>query len=122
MPTFEGKNILEVWDFRLSTAVPQIINSGRTWVVRIYPKQAKEYNPQRPNEMQKPLKEYDTGIATEQGDTHDPVKIAKCYEWLYTVRDDYSRPDIEKLKPLVQAVRDAEAALSAALYDEGSPE
>lgn len=114
--TFEGKNINEVWDFRLSTAVPVILNSGETWIVQIHSKDNPDYDPNTPEAIAAPLEEYDTGIPCEVGDAQDPVKVAKCYEWLHSVRDKYARPDIEELKPLVKKVREAEAVLAAKLY------
>lgn len=122
MPEFQGLNILEVWDFRLSTAVPVIDNSGPEWVVKIYLKQGPDFNPARPNQVTKPIREYRTGIMSEPGDALDAEKVAKCYEWLYTQRNDFARADIEILRPLVQALRDAEAALALKQYEEGSPE
>ncbi len=89
---FAGVNILEVWDYRLSTAKPDIYNSGKTWRVEINSKSG---------DINEPLEVHDTGILVEHGDAYDSEKIKKCFEWLLTVRDKYALPNIEELKPKV---------------------
>ena len=92
---FNGVDMREVWDYRLSTAVPTIYRQG-TWQVAIESK-----GPAR-----EPLEVYDTGIPVEPGDIHDREKIAVCFEWLYKQRDKYALPDIEERKPIVRALRE----------------
>jgi hypothetical protein len=103
---FAGKDIKEVWDYRLSNACPFIERKG-TWVVHICAKSNKDFNG---NEYSKPLESHDTGIKTEINDANDYKKVAKCYEWLYSVRDKYSLPDIAKRKPLVSKINAANKA------------
>ncbi len=97
-----GRNIREVWDFRLSTASPLIDRRGGTWVVQIW---ANEGSPQ-------PLEEYDTGMPVEVNDQFDTKKLTVCYKWLLTVRDKYALPDIEERKPLVAQINAANAQLA----------
>jgi len=106
---FEGKDIKEVWDYRLSKACP-VIERGETWVVNIYSKSNKDFNG---NHVIEPLESYDTGIKSEPFDAQDTKKVARCYEWLYKVRDNYSLPDIEKRKPLVAKINAANKAAAA---------
>lgn len=103
---FQGLNIKEVWNFRLSSAVPVIDRSSGTWVVYIYSKN----NPD--DEVAEPLASHDTGIEAVDGDQHDTAKIIPCFEWLYSVRDDYSLENIEELKPHVAKIEAANKALS----------
>lgn len=102
MKKFEGKDLKEVWNYRLSVACPFIDRRGKTWVVHICANQKSDY----------PLESYDTGIPVEEGDVNDRTKIIKCYEWLYKVRSKYSLPDIEERKPLVAKMEAAEKALA----------
>lgn len=94
MSEIQGLDIKEVWDYRLSTAVPTIYNQGKTWVVAIHSK----------GESNDPLETHDTGVSTEKGDTYDTDKVKVCFEWLKSVRDKYSLPDIEERKPLVAKI------------------
>lgn len=122
MPEIQGKNILEVWDYRLSEAVPQLNRSGATWVAEVWPKHAPDYDPERPETLAAPLETYDTKIPVVEGDAHDPAKIAECYAWLRSVRDKYSRPDIDARKTVVAKFRahiDAAHTLNAQLHAEG---
>lgn len=109
---FQGVDIKEVWDFRLSTAVPAIHNGGGTWVVEIWSKINPDYDPTDPSTLAKPLEIFDTGIVTTEGDEHDAEKYKVCYEWLYSVRDKYSLPAIEEMKPHVAKINAANAALA----------
>jgi hypothetical protein len=110
---FEGVDIKEVWNFRLSTAVPQINRDGGTWVVAIYAKSNPDYvEGGKPAE---PLEVHDTGIPSEPGDHHDVDKVKKCFEWLYSVRDKYALPEIEELKPAVAKIELANSKLVEAL-------
>ena len=112
MPEIKGVSIDEVWDYRLSNATPLIDRRGGTWVVQIWAKDNPDYDPSDPATLAKPLVEHDTGLKAEHGDQFDAAKIAVCYEWLLTVRDQYSRDDIEELKPLVAQINSVNAALA----------
>lgn len=111
MKEFQGVDIKEVWDYRLSNAVPQIVRK-ETWIVEVWNKENTPCNPEDPSTFAKPLETYDTGIMVEAGDEHDTSKIKMCYTWLMSVRDKYSRPDIEELKPIVKKINDANAELA----------
>lgn len=102
MPELKGVNIKEVWDYRLSTAVPTIYNSGKTWSVMINAKDNGDL-----------LAVYDTKIPCEHGDAYDHKKVKGCYEWLLTVHDMYSRDNIEELKPIVAKINALNAELAA---------
>jgi cytochrome oxidase Cu insertion factor (SCO1/SenC/PrrC family) len=112
MKKFEGKNIREVWDFRLSKATPVIDRRTGTWVVHIYSKVNPDYDPKKPETLAKPLESHDTKIPAVTGDEHDVEKVKKCYKWLYSVRDKYSLPEIEKMKPEVAKINAANAKLA----------
>ena len=103
MSEIRGENILEVWDYRLSTAVPLIDRRDGTWVVAVYAKN---------NNTGEPVESYNTGIESVDGDEYDREKVTVCYEWLLTVRDRYSLPDIEGLKPLASRANQLQAELS----------
>jgi len=109
---FEGVNIREVWDYRLSTAVPQIDRRAGTWVVKIFAKSNPDYDPSKPETMAKPLEVHDTGIEYVDGDEYDCEKLKICYEWLLSVRDKYALPNIEELKPAAAAANKANVELS----------
>lgn len=111
MPSIEGKEIREVWDFRLSSASPLIIREG-TWKVQIWDKNNPDYDPENPQTLSAPLEEHDTGIAVERNDYHDTDKVKICYEWLLTVRDKYALPNIDELKPLVAKINEANTKLA----------
>ena len=106
MSKHKGVNIEEVWDYRLSNATPVLHNSGEFWRVDIHPVR---------DGTGEPLESHVTDIPCTKGDTHDPVKIAACYDWLRTVRDKYSRDDIDEIKPLIAKYRNAQAKLHAKL-------
>lgn len=144
---FNGGDIREVWNFRLSTANPLLMRR-ETWQVEIWAnsnpdcKPLESGDPRMPPEIQaildaggelepgaipfnpdtvaQPLEVYDTGIAVEPGDEHDAAKIAVCYEWLYSRRDDYSRDHIEIRKPvvaLIEKANDDASAINAEMTD-----
>ena len=92
MTQHAGVEIREVWDWRLSTGAPILFNKGKTWIVKIFA-----------NDGSGVLDEYDTGVKTT-GDNFDCAAIAACYDWLRTVRDEYSRDHIELRKPLVAEI------------------
>ncbi len=106
----QGKNIQEVWDYRLSTAVPVIDRRGGTWEVQIWAKSNPDYVEGQPPAQ--PLEVHNTGIEAVEGDEYDTVKVKACYQWLKGVRDDYSLPDIEERKPHVAKINAANAALA----------
>lgn len=107
MKTFEGEFIREVWDFRLSSAVPTLYNTGDTWTVEIHAKNNPDYDPKHPERIAEPLEVHDTGISTADGNINNREAIKKCYEWLYSVRDKYSLDHIELRKPLVKMINSA---------------
>ena len=113
MKQFKGKNILEVWDYRLSSAVPILKNTGETWIVEIWSKKNPDYVEGKT--VSKPLATFDTEIRCQEGDAYDAKKISACYNWLSTVRDKYSLPNIEKLKPIVAKINAARDELAAEL-------
>lgn len=102
-----GINTREVFDYRLSTVTPQIYQDnipggvdGPTWIIHLYSKATGEL-----------LESHDTGIPREKGDGHNRDKIKVCFEWIKSVRDKYSLPDIGKLKPKVAIIRELNDAL-----------
>ena len=113
MPKNVGQNIREVWDYRLSHATPLIDRSSGTWVAQVWAKNNPDFDPANPETFSKPLAEFDTGIPAEKGDAHDARKIAKCYEWFKSVRDEFARDDIEEIKPIVRDINEATAKLAA---------
>jgi len=102
---FQGKDIKEVWDYRLSYGVPQIVRRD-TWQVEIYLKD----NEGKSNAQ--PVQVYDTGLKTDHNDQWDKEKIIACYQWLYSVRDKYALPNINELKTLVKQINESNAKLS----------
>ena len=110
MKIFKGKDLREVWDYRLSHACPFIDREGETWKVLIYAKSNEELR--AGGKEYPPLEEYYTGIKSETNDHHDKNKIKACYKWLYSVRDKYALEDIEQRKPYVKAINEANEALA----------
>ncbi len=101
MAKHAGEEIREVWDFRLSRACPMLYNSGDTWVVKIHCNKTGEL-----------LDEHDSGMPTVVDgvrNNHDCAAIAKCYDWLRSVRDDYERDNIGLRKPVVAMINEANA-------------
>ena len=103
------ENIREVWDSRLSTAVPQIDRRSGTWVVNIYSKVNPDFDGS--NEAM-PLESFDTGIKATANDEYDKEKLLPCYEWMLTVRDRYAHENIEKMKPAVKLINEANEKLA----------
>ncbi len=106
------KSILEVWDYRLSTAQP--MNFMGLPEQSVF--EGAEYDKARANwcgvifsqgEDGTPLAFFDSGVAVEKGDTDDDMPDS-IYEFYRSVRDEYSLPDIEKLKPKVAVIREAD--------------
>lgn len=108
---YKGLDITEVWDYRLSNAVPVIDRSEGTWKVHVFAKDNKEYR--KNNGPSEALEVYDTGIESVPGDEHDVSKVIPCFEWLRSVRDKYSAEDIEERKPYVKKINEATKALAA---------
>ena len=100
---FTGKNIREVWDFRLSIGCPNLFNSGETYIGKIFANEPVDG-------VQEILAEFDTEIKTK-GDDGRPANLdaamVKYYEWLYSIRDKYSRDYIEERKPVVALINAA---------------
>lgn len=105
---FNGENVREVWDFRLSTAHPLLRNDiGDTWKVQIWANDNPDYDPEKPDVLAEPLEVYDTEIPIDKNDHHDTGKVAECFAWLHSVRDKYSRDHIELRKPVVALINAA---------------
>jgi len=108
MKEFQGIHILEVWDFRLSTAHPLVRNDlGDTWKVQIWANSNPDYDPENPDTLAEPLEVHDTGIPCEAEDHWDAKKMKVCYEWLYSVRDKYARDHIELRKPVTKLINES---------------
>lgn len=101
MKKFKGVDILEVWDFRLSVGSPVLHAGGKTWVVQIW-----KNDPGTEDRVL--LEEHDTEIKTT-GNVYDYAAIIKCYEWLHSVREKYSRDHIELRKPIAATINAANA-------------
>lgn len=103
---FQGLDIREVWDFRLSEACPYLFNSGEFWVIRIVA-----------NDGSGVLEEIETDIPTVNPPTAQSIVEGQrqCYPILYSIRDKYSRPDIDDLKPVVAEINEKNRQLAAAL-------
>lgn len=117
-----GKEVREVWDWRLSRAQPINFNSGDTWVCKIiandasdpfwenFPEARIEVTPS--GNTRKVLEAHDTGIPTVKNgirDMHDSEAVAACHAWAYSVRDKYSREHLELRKPVVALINNANA-------------
>ena len=104
------RSILEVWDYRLSTAqpmnyrggIPGVDKEGKllhqptgTWIACVY-SQGKD------NEL---LECHDTGVKVVEGDLHDGKGLDACFKFYRSVRDKYSHEEIEDLKPIVAEIR-----------------
>ena len=113
MKEFKGIHILEVWDFRLSTAHPLVRNDlGDTWLVQIWANENPDYDPDKPETLAEPLEVHDTGIPCEVGDHWDAEKMKECYKWLHSVRDKYARDHIELRKPVTKLINESNAKAS----------
>jgi hypothetical protein len=102
MPEIKGVDIREIWNHRLSRAVPCIDRRGGTWVAQIWAKSNPDFKPGDTPAV--PLESFDTGVPAVVGDEHDREKICVCYDWLKSRREEYSLPNIEELKPLVAEI------------------
>jgi len=96
MPEIQGINTREVFDHYLSTVTPTIYNRGKgdTWVICL------DYKDGSGN-----AETHVTDILCERNDTYDCEKLKKCFEWIKSVRDKYSIPNIEEAKPEIAAMR-----------------
>ena len=74
------------------------------WVACVYAK----------DERGEPLECHDTGSPVVDGDLHDGAGLDACFTFYRSVRDKYSRPDIEELKPAVAKRRIADAKVHQA--------
>lgn len=110
MKKFKGLNTNEVWDYRLSSAVPGINRKSGTWVAEIWSKNNLALA--EGDAVASPLEYFDTGIEAVEGDEYDVKKVKACFEWFYSVRDNYSLEDIEQRKPLVAKINAANKALA----------
>ena len=102
---YKGYDIREVWDWRLSKGNPILFCDGPTWVIRIFANDGGGL-------MTEHVTDYPTKGTIE--DYTDYETIAKCYEWLRTVRDDHSRRNLEELKPKVARINEINKRLSEA--------
>ena len=108
------RSILEVWDYRLSHAQPinyrgqiPVQNEDGEWGLDDHPNWIAVIYSQ--DDDPTPLEIHDTGIPLEAGDLHDGPGLDACYKFYRSVRDKYSRENIEELKPLVANIRKADA-------------
>jgi hypothetical protein len=108
---FEGVDIREVWDWRLSNGMAILYDDGPTWAVRVWANNPPE------GEVKQLLAEHVTDVAT-CGDPRDPEGVAACYEWLHSIRDDHARDNIELRKPVCAMIQGANT-LAASLNGEG---
>ena len=92
---FKGVEIREVFDFRLSRGSVFLFNSGKNWVVQIISNTSPDDGPEI-------LAEHITDVRTGPGTDADGIKA--CYAWLHSVRDDFSRDNIELRKPVVALI------------------
>lgn len=97
---YKCEDIREVWDYRLSSAVPHMDRRGGTWLVVVCAKTGGE------------LEVFDTGLPVEDGDINDKQKLNVCYEWLRSVRHKYALPNIKQMKPLVKIINQANDELA----------
>ncbi len=103
-----SKSILEVWDYRLSTAQPLIYKGApiipgvkdqdkathSNWCVAVFSK----------GEKREALEFFDSGVKAQPHDTDDDMPDS-IYDFLRTVRDKHSLLAIEELKPAVREIR-----------------
>lgn len=94
-----GIDIREVWDFRLSIGSPILYQDGDTWIVRVWANDPGD-------ETKVLLAEHDTGVETN-GDPYQSEGVIACFKWLYSVRDEFSRDNIEHRKPVVAMINAA---------------
>lgn len=98
MKMYEGKDIREVWNFRLSEGSPILYNNGKYWRAVIYAKKA-------PDGESVILAEHTTDVPV--ADVTLEEGQAACYKWLYSVRDKFALPGIELRKPVVAKIEAA---------------
>ncbi len=104
------RHITEVWDYRLSTAqpinyrggLPGVDDKGEpfeftgTWWACVYSQ----------GDGNAMLECHDTGVDVKPGgDDKNPEGLDACYDFYRSVRDKYSRDDIEELKEKVADIR-----------------
>lgn len=94
MSEIKGINTRKVFDHYLSTVTPTIYNSGKFWRIVLDYKDGSGV-----------AEAVETNIPCEKGDTYDCEKIKCCFEWIKSVRDKYSMPNLEELKPKVAVIR-----------------
>lgn len=103
-----SKSILEVWDYRLSTAAPLVYRGlpdgvdfancdEGNWLGVVCDK----------GDNNEPLEVFDSGVAAMHGDTDEQMPDS-IYEFFRSVRDKYSLPNIEELKPWCADIRVAD--------------
>lgn len=119
MPITEGKDIREVWDFRLSRGCPYMFDSGPTWVIRVMANRPTKTEKVRVRNdisgaweevevMREVLEEIVTDIATT-----DPDGSKKVFAILKGIREKYSRDHIELRKPVVKLINESNNTLAA---------
>lgn len=125
--SYPGKDIREVWDFRLSHGTPMLFNSGETWRIKVFANDphneawkdhpGKEIMPISAQDEARGLKP-NIRVVLEDIETDIPTSTttieegqALCYPYLRKVRDKYSRSGIEHRKPVVALINSAVAKL-----------
>ncbi len=94
---FTCENILEVWDFRLSLGSPILYCDKKHWKVKVWA------NTPNLNEDKTLLAEYETDIVSDNN-PRNKEGINACYIWLKSIRDKFSRPNIELRKPVTNLI------------------
>lgn len=102
---YQGVDIREVWDWRLSIAQPILFNNGEIWIIRIYANEAADGESAL-------LEEIETDIPTAGVSIIEGQQ--RCYPMLREIRDKYSRDNIDELKPKVAAINAANRAAAEA--------
>ena len=105
---FQGVDIREVFDFRLSLGSAVLFNSGEFWAVKIMSNTA-------PDGESIVLAEHTTTVPTRIDgvqDPREPFGVCTCYAWLHSVRDQFSRDHIEIRKPVVAMINAANLVAS----------
>lgn len=98
------RSILEVWDYKLSTAIP-VNYRGMVPVDDGFELSNYWWACVRCQQTNEILELHNTGTKVVDGDLHDGAGLDACYEFYRSVRDRYAKPDIEQLKPRVAAER-----------------
>lgn len=94
-----GKDIRDVWDWRLSRGNPILYCDGPFWIIRIWDNKA-------PDGERILLKEIETDIPSTRN-PHDHEAVAKCHKLLREIRDEFSRDHLELRKPVVAMINEA---------------